>query len=185
MRTRFNSSWPLASPEISPELLSSALQGIHPSAECCGLPYVALLVPNPAHVNWIHGLHSLMYAFAVSPLVWTKQSLYHSFEPGRPPNSFMSYRVLGQSTAQRRLQEELFVQFEPDLWRHTGKFQEGRQECQIVVAADVASVWVYASMTARKLLTLSGDLPCLSTWLLVFRAWVHGAWPMNYYTPLL
>ncbi|CAE7837306.1 unnamed protein product [Symbiodinium sp. CCMP2592] len=137
MRTKVNGSLPLASPEISPELLSSALQGIDPSAECRGLPYAALLVPNPAHVSWIHSLHSLMHAFAVSPLAWTKQSLYHSLKPGRPPNSFMSYRVLGLNTAQGRLQEELFIQLEPDLWCHTGKFQEGRQECLIVVAADL------------------------------------------------
>ena len=83
----------------------------------------------------VHSLHSLMHAFAVSPFVWTKQSLYHSLKPGRSPNAFMSYRVLGLNTVQGRLQEELFIQFEPDLWRHTGKFQEGRQECLVVVAA--------------------------------------------------
>ena len=137
MRSRVNDSLPLTVPKITPELLSNAYQGIDPSAECCGLPYVALLVPNPAHVSWVHSLHSLMHAFAVSPFVWTKQSLYHSLKPGRSPNAFMSYRVLGLNTAQGRLQEELFIQFEPDLWRHTGNFQEGRQECLVVVAADL------------------------------------------------
>ena len=132
MRSRVNDSLPLTVPKITPELLSNAYQGIDPSAECCGLPYV-----NPAHVSWVHSLHSLMHAFAVSPFVWTKQSLYHSLKPGRSPNAFMSYRVLGLNTAQGRLQEELFIQFEPDLWRHTGKFQEGRRECLVVVAADL------------------------------------------------
>jgi len=137
MRSKVNNSLPIALPKITPELLSNACKGIDPSAECCGLPYVALLVSNPAHVSWVHSLDSLMHTFAVSPLVWTKQSLYHSLKPGRPPNSFMSYRVLGLNTAQGRLQEELFIQFEPDLWRHTGKLQEGRQGCLIVVAADL------------------------------------------------
>ena len=85
-----------------------------------------------------------MHAFAGSPLVWTKQSLYHSLKPVRPPNSFMRYRVLGLNTVHRRLQQELFIQFEPDLWRHTGKFQEGKQASLIVVAADLC----IASMTA-------------------------------------
>ena len=137
MRSKVNADMPLSGTNITPELLQQAYCGIDPSAECRGLPYAALLTPTQAHSDWILSLHMLAYVFALTPDVWTRQNLYHTLKPGRAPNSFMSYRILGLNAAQGRLQEELLLQLEPGLWGYTGRFQEGRQECLVVVAADV------------------------------------------------
>eukprot|EP00435_Cladocopium_sp_Y103_P056982 s223_g19.t1 len=122
--------------DVTSSMVESALKQIDKSAECRGLPYATLFVDVSEHEKWLSLMHGLAFPHGISPRVWTKQDLYHTLKPGRSPQAFSSYRVLGLNTAQGRLQEEIWMLKHPELWEKTGGFQEGRSQCLIVVAAD-------------------------------------------------
>lgn len=133
---------------LDEDVMKKTLHQLDVAAECRGLPYAALLVQSPMHFQWIWLMHRLAIILGITTGLWTKQDLYHSLKPGRSPQDLQSYRVIGLSSAHGRLQEELICQLEPNLWEHTGSFQEGRSQCLIVVAADLC---VAALRAARQL----------------------------------
>ena len=133
---------------LDEDVMKKALHQLDVAAECRGLPYAALLVQSPMHFQWIWLMHRLAIILGITTGLWTKQDLHHSLKPGRSPQDLQSYRVIGLSSAHGRLQEELICQLEPNLWEHTGSFQEGRSQCLIVVAADLC---VAALRAARQL----------------------------------
>eukprot|EP00435_Cladocopium_sp_Y103_P075802 s164_g65.t1 len=119
------------------DIMQEALSNLDVSAECRGLPYAALVAKSPSHLEWICLMHKLAFSLGISCGLWTKQDLYHSLKPGRAPQLFGSYRVIGLNSAHGRLQEELIYAQQAGLWSGTGAFQEGKSQCLIVVAADL------------------------------------------------
>ena len=119
------------------------------------------------------------------------QDLYHARKPGRNPQHFGSYRVLGLNPCQGRLQEELWCQLEPDMWLHTGHIQEGRCEALVMVAADLAvasvrhslhllygTIAAQSSLTEKRPSTANGESR-FSSWLSTSPRPAFGALPMT------
>ena len=118
--------------------MQRAFRQIDSSAACRRLPYAALLSECHSNVCFVFEMQGLAYKLGMTAKSWSMQDLYHARKPGRNPQHFGSYRVLGLNPCQGRLQEELWCQLEPDMWLHTGHIQEGRCEALVMVAADLA-----------------------------------------------
>ena len=127
--------------------IQSAFKGINFSACCRGLPYAAfapeLLDSRRFHIQ-CQGLAIDLGDVADD---WVLQELYHKHKPNKSRMHFSGYRLLGLSSPEGRLQQELWLVLVHEdeaasPWRHVGRNQDARKDCVAVSLANTLTVGI-------------------------------------------